>query len=192
MHIKLITGPPFSTVTMEQAAAAIASVTSLTRLALMLDNVDGVDMLPVDWCAPMSRLPQLRCLSMHEVLVCQQGILQLSGLTSLTDLHLFDIGLGNVSAVAVAIRMTNLQHLRITDNLCSAILLPVLASLTTLRRLYLCGSNDYEDDVTDRELLMLTSLSRLSYLNIPGHICSDMAKQRLVEQLPELSEVLDS
>lgn len=100
------------------------------------------------------------------------------------------MGFDDVSTVAVLQRLTNLQHLHVaTSDVGSPLVLAAAADLTGLRRLYVHGKD--EDSVQDRELLLLTRLTQLSYLNLRRNECTDSGWQTLVLRLPQLAAVLD-
>lgn len=178
---------PYTAGRLAQAAAALGTATQLMHLALAATAVRGVPV--VDWCGPLLRLPQLRSLVLFGVPVCQEGVLRLPSLTSLTDLFLDEVGLDDVAATVVCARMTNLRRLHVCGAFSSRVLMPAVANLTGLHRLYVNGGEG--QGVQDRELLLLTTLSQLSYLNLRANACSDAGKQRLVGQLPALLEVFD-
>jgi hypothetical protein len=95
--------------------------------------------------------------------------LQLAALTSLTQLDLVGaVGVDDVAATVLALRLTRLQDLRLTNcGLRSAAALPAIATLTGLTNL---GLGVLADDGTTKlplgqeDLLLLTPLTQLKQL----------------------------
>lgn len=137
----------------------------------------------------MSQLTKLRSLELRDLPVCQEGILRLTALHSLTQLQLHHVGLDDVSIIALTMALTGLQHLQLAGESNSRALMPAAAGLRALRHLCVSGV-DYLG-VCDRELLLLSGLTQLSHITLPGNNCTDGGKQRLLSHLRRLPAVLD-
>lgn len=171
-----------------RAPTALGTLTHLTSLALCTVRPRYVSLPVVDVCGPLSRLLKLRCLDLSDFPVCQQGILGLTALSSLTQLKLHNVGLDDVSAIALTMHLTGLQHLHLVDDVNSRTLMPAAAGLRALRHLFVSGVEG--QGVCDRELLLLSGLTQLSHLTLRRNKCTDSGKQRLMSHLRRLPAVL--
>jgi hypothetical protein len=120
--------------------------------------------------------------------VCQEGILSLTALHSLTQLQLHEVGLDDVSAIALTMALTGLQHLHLAGDFNSRALMPAAAGLRALQHLFVRGLEVL--NVGDRELLLLSGLTQLSHLTLARNKCTDDGKQRLLSHLRRLPAVL--
>lgn len=155
--------------------ARLTGASSLQQISVMVRE-DGVH----------NELGFLECLS--SLPVCQQGILGLTALSSLTRLKLNNVGLDDVSAIALTMHLTGLQHLHIADDVNSRTLMPAVAGLRALWHLFVGGVEG--QGVCDRELLLLSGLTQLSHLTLRCNKCTDSGKQRLMSHLRCLPAVL--
>jgi hypothetical protein len=154
-----------------QGLAAATSLTGLCITNLIVD--EGLRL-----CAHLTALSRLQMLAIHNAGVSSRtDALQLTALTSLTQLELSGAaGVDDVAASVLALRLTRLQDLRLTDCcLHSAAALPSIATLTGLTHLELSGGADAETEGTcsllprgQEDLMLLSPLTQLKRFYIEG------------------------
>lgn len=180
---------------MEAILAGIAGSTSLTTLHLAVptvfgeggnnddddDDADDGDhqVLRVAVCARLTSLSSLRDLTVtgeHTRGMLEAGdALALTALTGLTSLSLcnLDAALGDLEANALACNLTQLRDLDLTDAwLGDMVCLAAIARRTQLTGLAL-WFNTSSSDLTQRGLMMLTTLLRLQELGL--YECGDIS-----------------
>jgi hypothetical protein len=169
----------------QQAAASVRLATGLTQLELVSMRSPTGQVASAGWCAAASTLPQLQVLRLDTMSLGQPDLLRLSSLSSLRSLNLFDTTLDDVAATALAVRLTQLHQLRMSSPaLTSTALLPVLAAnLVDLSSLTL----GLASRPGDKELALLSPLTRLPTLCLCGHKCSPEAQQAFLAGMPHLT-----
>jgi hypothetical protein len=173
----------------------LAAATSLTHLYIQGPIAsEGLQL-----CAHLAALSQLQILAMHNAGVASRSdALQLAALTSLTHLALDGaVGVDDVAASVLALRLTRLRELRLTNcGLRSAAALPSIATLTGLTFLDLTASDSAQSEgavnllpLGPEDVLLLTPLTQLKHFIYNGFFHSamrfwDKQKRRWRQQPP--------
>jgi hypothetical protein len=199
-------GPGMSRKAMQALAEALGSCAGLKAITLdstlwecgwnesIAESLGGVM-----WCQHLTKLTGLEALCVPNTMpFMRHDLLQLMAASSLQSLLLRGKdGLDDFSARAIvryAECRTQLRHLSLkgdaVDGFNVLALLPDIAKLTTLRSLSLRSGHGLR--VRDKDLLLLTTLTQLTYLSLHDNACSDRAKSRFLAAVPSLKyEVQD-
>jgi hypothetical protein len=162
---------------MQAILAGLAGSTQLTRLLLDVNQVTGEDDEAVDVaaCQHLAGLSRLKSLTLYgeeyiDSWLKAGDVLALTALTGLTRLVLANhhSALGDLEATALACNLPQLCHLDLSNShLGSMVCVAAIAKLTQLTDLSLL--NEDNDQLTERGLMMLTTLSRLHSLHVTAY-----------------------
>jgi hypothetical protein len=141
----------------------------------------------VDWCAALSKLPNLRVLTLQGISLQSHQLLHLCALRHINSLGLMSVdAVDDAVAAVLASSMTGLEVLHLQSRSIKSThgLFSALGRLPKLVDLTLAG--DTSCPVADAQLLLLSGLTALRCFRVSGLACSDAAKQQFIDAHPGL------